>query len=95
MKKLMALILTTLLLLTMGSALAEPVELSFVMWDEAQKPTIQENVDAFNEMHQDSIHVTIELVPWSDYWIKLDASLGTSQGIWKCSLTSSTSSPRP
>lgn len=79
MKKLMALILTTLLLLTMGSALAEPVELSFVMWDEAQKPTIQENVDAFNEMHQDSIHVTIELVPWSDYWIKLDASLGTSQ----------------
>lgn len=80
MRKILSIFLTVVLILTYaGAALASgATQLTFVMWDEAQKPTIQENIDTFNQLHQGEIEVTLELIPWSDYWVKLDASLGTT-----------------
>ena len=43
-----------------GSSSTQPVELTLSLWDEAQLPTIQENVDAFNAAHEGSIKVTVE-----------------------------------
>ena len=57
----------------------QPVELTLSLWDEAQLPTIQENVDAFNAAHEGSIKVTVEQIPWDTYWTKLDASLETKE----------------
>lgn len=45
------------------------------LWDENQKPSIQRALDEFNAS-QDAIHAVIELTPWTNYWTKLDASLG-------------------
>lgn len=56
-----------------------PVSLTMALWDEAQLPTIQENVDKFNKEHEGSIEVTIEQIPWDTYWTKLDASLETNE----------------
>ncbi len=55
-----------------------PVQIVLTLWDEVQAPVIQENVDKFNEANAGEIEATIEIVPWSNYWTKLDASLETS-----------------
>lgn len=83
MKKALALILTAILVLSVfagcGSKNSGPVELTLQLWDEAQQPVIQENVDKFNAAHDGQIHVTIEQIPWGTYWTKLDASLETPE----------------
>lgn len=56
-----------------------PVDITLTMWDEVQLPTIQANIDKFNAANEGKINATIELVPWADYWTKLDASLTTSE----------------
>lgn len=56
-----------------------PVSLTLSLWDEAQLPVIQENVDSFNAAHEGQIEVTIEQIPWDTYWTKLDASLETDE----------------
>lgn len=62
-----------------GKAASGPAKLTLSLWDEAQLPVIQENVDAFNAAHKDEIEVTIEQIPWDTYWTKLDASLETNE----------------
>ena len=57
----------------------DAVKLTLSLWDEEQLPTVQENVDKFNELHKGEIEVTIEQIPWSSYWTKLDASLETKE----------------
>lgn len=83
MKKALALILSIIMLVTVfagcGKKQSGPVELTLQLWDEAQLPTIQENVDKFNADHEGEIHVTIEQIPWDTYWTKLDASLETDE----------------
>ena len=83
MKKALALVLTAILVLSVfagcGSKKTGPVELTLQLWDEAQQPIIQENVDKFNAAHEGEIHVTIEQIPWGTYWTKLDASLETDE----------------
>ena len=83
MKKALALVLTAILVLSVfagcGSKKTGPVELTLQLWDEAQQPVIQENVDKFNAAHEGEIHVTIEQIPWGTYWTKLDASLETDE----------------
>ena len=54
------------------------ITLSFALWDENQKPTMQKIVDAFNAAH-DGVKVEIELTPWNNYWMKLDAAAGAGQ----------------
>ena len=83
MKKALALILSIVMVLSLFAACGKkqsgPVELTLQLWDEAQLPTIQENVDKFNADHEGEIHVTIEQIPWDTYWTKLDASLETNE----------------
>ena len=56
-----------------------PAKLTLSLWDEAQLPVIQENVDKFNAAHEGTIEVSIEQIPWDTYWTKLDASLETNE----------------
>lgn len=56
---------------------SETVKISLTLWDEVQAPVIQQNIDKFNEANEGKIEASIELVPWSDYWTKLDASLSS------------------
>ena len=62
-----------------GESSDGPVSLTLSLWDEAQLPVIQENVDAFNAAHEGEIKVNIEQIPWDTYWTKLDASLETNE----------------
>lgn len=43
--------------------------LTFRLWDEAAKPAYEESFAAFTE--QSGWSVSIDLVPWADYWTKL------------------------
>ena len=82
-KKITALLLALTLLLSAtaltgcgggsGESSDGPVSLTLSLWDEAQLPVIQENVDAFNAAHEGEIKVNIEQIPWDTYWTKLDA----------------------
>jgi len=59
-------------------AQGDEITLSFALWDESQKPTMQKIVDAFNASHE-GVKVVIELTPWTNYWMKLDAAAGAEQ----------------
>lgn len=54
------------------------ITLTFGLWDENQKPTMQKIVDAFNAAHE-GVTVVIEQTPWTNYWMKLDAAAGAGQ----------------
>lgn len=60
-----------------GGAEAVPagdVTLRFAMWDEVQAPVYREILDLFTA--QTGITVEIELTPWAQYWVRLDAAAG-------------------
>lgn len=88
-KKITALLLTLVMVCSLATltgcgektpaASEGPVDLTLSLWDEAQLPVIQENVDKFNAAHEGEINVTIEQIPWDTYWTKLDASLETDE----------------
>ena len=89
MKKLLRVLLCSLLALSVSAcsgggsgdqgSSSGPVQISLTLWDEVQAPVIQQNVDKFNELHDGEIVATIEQVPWSNYWQKLDASLESGE----------------
>ena len=56
-----------------------PTQITLALWDEVQKPIIQQSVDKFNVSHKRTIHVTIVSTPWSDFWTKLDTTMPTSK----------------
>lgn len=57
---------------------AEPVTLTFSLWDENQAPVMKEIIKKFEEENKD-IKVEVQLTPWSDYWTKLDAAAGAGK----------------
>lgn len=59
------------------SAAAEK-EIVLALWDEVQKPIIQQSVDKFNAKFKGKYKATIAQTPWGEFWTKLDASLPTS-----------------
>ena len=81
-KKLFAFALVSLLAFSLTACSTNtakgPVNISLTLWDEVQAPIIQKNIDRFNTLNEGKIKATIELVPWSNYWQKLDASLGSA-----------------
>lgn len=88
MKKLLSILLSSFMVLAMSACsgggggqtpTSGPVQISLTLWDEVQAPIIQQNVDKFNELHKGEIEATIEQVPWSNYWQKLDASLESGE----------------
>jgi multiple sugar transport system substrate-binding protein len=52
---------------------------TFAMWDEVQYPVFQEIVAVFEAENPD-VEVVIELTPWSQYWINLDAAIVAGTG---------------
>jgi multiple sugar transport system substrate-binding protein len=86
-------ILTLVLSLSIigGSAVLSPMtaagapkvtEIKLALWDEVQKPIIQQSVDKFNQLNRTKIKVTINSTPWSEFWTKLDATLPTNQATY-------------
>lgn len=60
---------------------AGPTEITLALWDETQKPIIQQSVDKFNQIYRTKVKVTINSTPWGEYWTKLDATLPTGKGV--------------
>lgn len=58
------------------SAAAEK-EIVLALWDEVQKPVIQQSIDKFNARFKGKYRATIAQTPWGEFWTKLDASLPT------------------
>jgi len=58
---------------------AGPTEITLALWDEVQKPIIQQSVDKFNAVYRTKIKVTINSTPWGEFWTKLDATLPTNK----------------
>lgn len=52
----------------------EKVTITYGYWDSAQQPGVQQLLAAFNEQFPD-ITVEEQLVPWADYWTKLQTSV--------------------
>jgi multiple sugar transport system substrate-binding protein len=77
-------------LFSASAALADPVTLSYALWDEAQAPAMQQIIDKFHAAHPD-INVKIQLTPWSDYWTKLQtaASGGSAPDVFWMSVLNS------
>lgn len=57
---------------------ADPVKISFSLWDEVQRPVFDEIIAKFVEANPD-IDVEIQLTPWGQYWTKLDAAAGAGE----------------
>jgi len=62
-----------------SASASAPKQITLALWDEVQKPIIQQSVDKFNLSHKRTIHVTIVSTPWSDFWTKLDTTMPTSK----------------
>ena len=53
----------------------EKVTLAYGMWDAAQLPGVKQQISAFNEQFP-NIKVEPQVVPYDDYWPKLQTSIG-------------------
>lgn len=51
-------------------------KITFALWDEVQKPVFDEIIEKF-EVENKDIDVELQLTPWSQYWTKLDAAMGS------------------
>ena len=49
------------------------VDLTYMIWQTSEESAYQQSIDVFEKAHPD-IHVTIDLVPWAQYWAKLQTS---------------------
>jgi multiple sugar transport system substrate-binding protein len=52
----------------------EPVTITYGFWDTAQEAAIDAQIEAFNA-HIPTITVEKQIVPWSDYWAKLQTGI--------------------
>lgn len=55
---------------------SDKTTVTFALWDEVQKPVFDEIVEKFEAENPD-IDVELQLTPWSQYWTKLDAAMGS------------------
>lgn len=56
-----------------ANATASNTELKMIFWDSNQEAGLVAMADAFMKQNSD-IKVTVETVPWDEYWTKLQAS---------------------
>lgn len=54
-------------------AAGESVTLRYMIWDEAQKPGVQQVIDDFEATHE-NIDIELEVTPWAQYWTKLQTA---------------------
>lgn len=72
-KKVLALLLCLAMVLALPgmTALAAPAELTVTIWDEGQRPGLQQIVDEWSA--QSGIQALIQVVDWNSYWTLLEA----------------------
>lgn len=51
----------------------EKTEITYAIWDKIQQPGMQKIADAFME-ENDDITVKVQVIPWNEYWTKMEAS---------------------
>jgi multiple sugar transport system substrate-binding protein len=56
-----------------GSSSGGTVNLTYMIWQTSEEAAYQKSINAFEAAHP-NIHVTIDLVPWAQYWAKLQTS---------------------
>jgi multiple sugar transport system substrate-binding protein len=49
------------------------VDLTYMIWQTSEEAAYQQSIDVFEKANP-NIHVTIDLVPWAQYWAKLQTS---------------------
>lgn len=83
MKKALSLMLCISILVILCTAPAcaegESGKLSFYAWDEGQRGAMEAVIDVFHETYPD-VEVELTIIPWSDYWLKMQTSLNTDNG---------------
>ena len=55
-------------------ALAQQTTITYAFWDLNQRPAMEAQAKAFEESHPD-IRVELQVVPWDQYWTKLQTSV--------------------
>lgn len=64
-----------------GGEVSDPKDLkanlNFYYWDENQKPGMDKIVEAFNKIYP-NVKITSTVIPWAQYWTKMQTSLPTS-----------------
>lgn len=73
MNKFLFMLVSAFFILYAGCAKEKVTELRFAIWDINQKPGMEANIQAF-ETQNPNIKVTLELTPWDQYWLKMDAA---------------------
>ena len=58
----------------MRSAAARRSRITYGFWDAAQRPAVEQQIAAFKELHP-NITVEPQVVPWADYWTKLQTGV--------------------
>jgi multiple sugar transport system substrate-binding protein len=79
-KKFLAAFFVSALALTLGPiapASAKEKEITLALWDEVQKPIIQQSIDKFNTKFKGKYKASIAQTPWGEFWTKLDATMPT------------------
>lgn len=56
-----------------ASSAQQPVNLRYMIWDKNQAPVMQQIVTRFEKSHP-TIHVEIQVTPYTDYWTKLETA---------------------
>lgn len=79
MKKVLALLMVSLFVVSVGFASAEKVALKFYYWDENQKPGMDLIIAAFQKENPD-IEIQTTVIPNRQYWTKIMTVLPTSAG---------------
>jgi len=52
----------------------EEIKITYGFWDDAQRPAVEQQIAAFKELHP-NITVEPQVVPWDDYWTKLQTGV--------------------
>ena len=76
LKHIAVVVLAALMLLGLagcGSADDGTVNLTFQIWDVAQRDGMQAMCDAYTEQHPD-VHIEVQVTSWDEYWTKLEAA---------------------
>ncbi len=87
MKKLVLLLVVGMIVFSFLTAQAQtPIHITYGYWMSEEASTINVEVALFNKTHP-NIQVTAELIPWGDYWTKLQTSLaaGTCWDVFEMS----------
>ena len=71
--------LTMMLTASASAAELQPCTLTYYYWNEPQKPMIDQTIAEFNKVYPD-IKIESTVIPWGEYWTKLQTSLPSGAG---------------